>query len=431
MKGAMSRCGIRVGCAILGASLAACAASAAWDPGEPVVTYWGGPGFVGIPRNPSKLTDRWAEQLKEGGFNLVWTTSREELDVAARHGLRAIFDPEMLNVDVRDPRQAAALAAKIAAVKDHPALYIYHHTDEPSAAKFVDLARTKEYLGKLDPKHPVWINLLPTYAQNWQLGVEGEIISAYWEHVRLFREIYRPDFMTFDHYQFNVGGDTGNYLLNLGIIRQNASAQGVPFFNGVQACSWTPGELASPKSPRIPGPDELRYLVHTTLAYGAQGIYYLAYASPGHVGTIANLDGTTGPNYEPLKRLNRDFVAIARQLKPYRFVGAYLKGLHAPGTTSWCEQAVLRVGPDAPTAELQPNQELKDTTLVSRFDDANGPARFMVVNLDYRKDRRIDVEGPSPLDRFDPVGGAWVPLGGKSAALDVIRGSGVLLRVGR
>ena len=403
-------------------------ASAAWDRGDPVVTYWAGPGY---PGHPEKLTERAAKQLKEGGYNVAWASSVQELDVAAKYGLRCIFDLGLGTLCVTNEAAAAAAAKRIAAVKDHPALYIYHHTDEPSAAKFVDLARTKEYLGKLDPKHPVWINLLPTYAQNWQLGVEGEIISAYWEHVRLFREIYRPDFMTFDHYQFNVGGDTGNYLLNLGIIRQNASAQGVPFFNGVQACTWTPGELASPKAPRIPGPDELRYLVHTTAAYGAHGIYYLVYSFPKHGGSIANMDGTPGPNYEPLKRMNRDFVALARELKPYRFVGAYLQGLHAPGTTPWCEQAVLEIAPKTPTAELQPNQELKDTTLVSRFDDANGPARFMVVNLDYRKDRRIDVEGPSPLDRFDPVSGAWVPLGGKSAALDVIRGSGVLLRVGR
>ena len=242
-----------------------------------------------------------------------------------------------------------------------------------------------------------------------QLGIDEDVKDGYREHVRRYCDIYRPQFLSFGHYQFNVGGDTGNYLLNLGIIRQNASAQGVPFFNGVQACTWTPGELASPKAPRIPGPDELRYLVHTTAAYGAHGIYYLVYSFPKHGGSIANMDGTPGPNYEPLKRMNRDFVALARELKPYRFVGAYLQGLHAPGTTPWCEQAVLEIAPKTPTAELQPNQELVDTTLITRFDDAKGPARFMVVNLDYRKDRKIAVRGPAALERFDPVTGTVYP----------------------
>ena len=400
---------------------------AAWDAGEPVVTYWGGPGFFG---HPEKLTDRAAKQLSEGGFNVVWASSVAEMDIAVRYGLRVIFYPKMEETDVRDPKAAAALAARIDEVKNHPALYIYYHIDEPPAGKFVELARTKEWLAKRDPKHPAWINLLPTYAKNYQLGVEGEIIPSYWEHVRLFREIYRPGFMTYDHYQFNIGGDTGNYLLNLGIIRQNASAQGVPFFNGVQACTWTPGELASPKAPRIPGPDELRYLVHTTAAYGAHGIYYLVYSFPKHGGSIANMDGTPGPNYEPLKRMNRDFVALARELKPYRFVGAYLQGLHAPGTTPWCEQAVLEIAPKTPTAELQPNQELVDTTLITRFDDAKGPARFMVVNLDYRKDRKIAVRGPAALERFDPTAGRWSLLGGDGCLL-LVRGGGALLRLVR
>ena len=70
-----------------------CAASAwaAWDPGEPVVTYWFGPGCPGKAEKTPPLTDTWAKQLKEGGFNTVWASSPEELDIAAKHGLRAIY----------------------------------------------------------------------------------------------------------------------------------------------------------------------------------------------------------------------------------------------------------------------------------------------------------------------------------------------------
>ena len=147
---------------------------AAWDAGEPVVTYWGGPGFF---CHPEKLTDRAAKQLSEGGFNVVWASSVAEMDIAAKYGLRVIFYPKMEETDVRDPKAAAALAARIDEVRNHPALYIYYHIDEPPAGKFVELARTKEWLAKRDPKHPAWINLLPTYAKNYQLGVEGEILA--------------------------------------------------------------------------------------------------------------------------------------------------------------------------------------------------------------------------------------------------------------
>ena len=63
--------------------------AASWDMGEPIVTYWAGPGFF---RHPEKLTERAARQLKEGGFNLVWTSSVEEMDVAQKYGLRAMYD---------------------------------------------------------------------------------------------------------------------------------------------------------------------------------------------------------------------------------------------------------------------------------------------------------------------------------------------------
>ena len=38
---------------------------------------------------------------------------------------------------------------------------------------------------------------------------------------------------------------------------------------------------------------KMRYLVYTTLAYGAQGISYYVYCHPGHTGGIALSDGNT------------------------------------------------------------------------------------------------------------------------------------------
>ena len=47
--------------------------------------------------------------------------------------------------------------------------------------------------------------------------------------------------------------------------------------------------------------DEMRYLVYTTLAYGAQGISYYVYCHPGHTGGISQPDGTPTPIYHALK----------------------------------------------------------------------------------------------------------------------------------
>ena len=399
--------------------------AASWDMGEPIVTYWAGPGFF---NHPEKLTERAARQLKEGGFNLVWTSSVEEMDVAQKYGLRAMYDLRLGNYGFHDPEKNAEIEETIARVKNHPALFLYHHQDEPSADAFEVLGKARRWLARHDPIHPTWVNLLPTYASNKQLGVSGEIIGAYWQHVRLFCETYCPAFLSYDHYQFNVGGDTGDYLLNLDIVRRTSAAYGIPFMNGVQACTWRPGSLASPSAPRIPESDELRYLVYTTLAYGAQGIYYYVYSYPGHAGSIVELDGTPTPRYEALKTLNREFVAIARELKGLPFGGAYMLGQQTGGVTPYCAAAGLKVEPRTPSIELQKDARFEDSVLVTRFGPTPGRQLFMVVNLDYRKDRQVTVEALFPLARFDATAGKWLSADGKRLALHLPRGGGVLLR---
>lgn len=402
--------------------------ASAWDMGEPLVTYWAGPGY---PGHPEKLTERAAKQFKEAGFNTVWATSVEELDIAAKYGLRVFYD---MGIDGRhfrmsDTKRLNEIGREIDRVKDHPALFFYRHCDEPWEGLFGELARMKEWMHERDPKHPAWVNLLPIYANNEQLGVDGEISAAYREHVRRFIETYRPEFTSYDHYQFNGNHDTANYLFNLSIVREAAAAAGIPFVNGVQACTWVPGEAASPGSPRIPGVDELRFLVYTTLAYGAQGIYYYVYSCQGHRGAIAELDGTTGDKYEALKGLNPAFVAFAKELRPFKFAGAYLQGVQAKGATPYCEAAQLKLSPAAPNRPIGQDGLFTDTTLVSRFDKDGRAALFMVVNMDYHTARTVTVTAPGPLERFSPVTHAWVPANGNSMELKLKRGGGALLRL--
>ena len=412
-----------------------------WDPGEPVTTYWFGPG---CPGQNEPLTDSWARQLKEGGFNTVWANTPEELDVAARHGLRAIYsiDPstEWAKINLDDADCKAALAERINRVKNHPALYVYEHYDEAPAEIFAELAKVKDFVRELDPAHPCWHNLLPMYASNKQLGVGGKTgepqrlgfgydkAAAYAEHVRLFCDIYQPLFITYDHYQMRTEGDTRNYFLNLGIIRQNAAARGIPFWNGLQACTWVPGSLASPRSPRIPTVDEMRYLAHTTAAYGASGLYWYVYCRADHDGTIAAADGTVGEKYEGVKKINREFIAFSRILSRLSFNGTFMQGVHAPGTTPYCDSALLKLSPQVPRSEIEDGARHVDTTLVTRFEDENGRVYLMVVNCDYKKRRVIHVEAPRAAEIFNVEKGEWFQAG-TSFDLDLACGGGSMVRM--
>src|SRR5574344_359829 len=138
--------------AVLGAAMVFAAGFAgAWEMGDPIVTYWAGPGYPGDP----KLTDASLKQLKDAGFNLTWATTPGELDIAQRNGFRVLYFNGDINnpAALKDAAAAAKLKAAVDAVKAHPALYQYFLTDEPPATKFAQWADLTALVNKADPAH--------------------------------------------------------------------------------------------------------------------------------------------------------------------------------------------------------------------------------------------------------------------------------------
>jgi hypothetical protein len=385
------------------------AATVSWQVGTPIATYWAGPS----------LTDAVAEQMVEGGFNLVWCGSEEELDVAHRHGLRGQFANGLLTpASLDDPKRREQLDALIGRVSKHPALYAYYIVDEPSASQFPALGKLVAYLRERDPLHLAYINLFPTYANNKQLGTKGDVVTAYREHLRRYVEQVRPSLISYDHYQFRLKGDSDQYFLNLAMIRRTAQEAGVPFLNIVQACTWAPNAM------RIPNADELRYLVYSTLAYGAQGISYYVYAHRNHHGSLVSLDGTPGPLYHAVKSYNREFVAIARELQPLRSLGVYHTSMREPG----CEPL-----PSDASFHLDSSRSLASPRgfLLGFFGAEERPTHAVVVNLDYTAEVSTSLVGPGELVPFDAATAQWTAA--KKATIELILppGGGRLVRVTR
>ncbi len=392
---------------------------APWKVGTPIVTYWCGP----------PMTDATAAQMAEGGFNLVWC-GEQELNVAQRHGLRAQLTDGLLSpATLENPAQREKLDALIARVRLHPALYDYFITDEPTATNFPALGKLVAYLRERDPAHLAYINLFPTYASNDQLGNRGDTVTAYREHLQQYVDIVKPGLISYDHYQFSAAGDNEGYFLNLGMIRRAAQDAGLPFLNIVQAATWSP-------SMRVPTGDEVRYLVYTTLAYGAQGISYYVYCCPGHTGAIAQTNGTPTPLYYTLKTLNREFVSIAQQLQPLRSLGVYHAGMFPQGTEPVPADALFQLDPPVPTMGYTNLQPVKGVLLGYFGPATNGkrtsaPTHVMVINLDYKAEAVVGIRGPSRLELFDPATGRWSRASGSRADLHLARGGGRLVRVRR
>ena len=324
------------------------------------------------------------------------------------------------------PLSGKKLDALIARVRNHPALYSYFIVDEPNVAAFPGLGKLVVYLRQRDPAHLAYINLFPTYATNEQLGTKGDPATAYREHLRQYVQTVRPSLVSYDHYQFAKGGDNGGYFLNLAIIRRAAEEAGVPFLNIVQACTWAP-------SMRVSGPDEMRYLVYTTLAYGAQGISYYVYCTAGHTGGIALPDGTPTPIYHALKSLNREFVAIAKELfhkEPLRSLGVYHAGMMPPGAEPLPKDAPFHLDPPVLLLAYEPPERVRGV-LLGYFGKASKPSHVVVVNLDYKAEALLTLVGPGNLEIFDAAAGTWSPAGSPRAKLRLLPGGGRLVRVAR
>ena len=285
----------------------------------------------------------------------------------------------MLNsANLDKPDEKAKLDALIQRVKNHPALYSYYIIDEPSASTFPELRRLTAYLEELDPLHNSYINLYPIYANNQQLGNTGEPITAYQEHLRQFVAILKPNLISYDHYHFTANGDGTQYFLNLAMIWQTAMDAKIPFLNIVQACSWTP-------SMRIPTGDELRWLVYTSLAYGAQGISYYVYSHPDHNGAMAEADGTPTPLYYAAKDLNKEFFAIASQLQSLQSLDIYHAGMLSPGTSPLPDNAVFALDPPLPAMDYTPPKPVKGM-LFGYFGKIGSPSHVLAVNLRLRSE---------------------------------------------
>jgi len=415
--------------------------SNAWEIGTPIVAYYHGPGGGGSRWGP--LTHAMARKLVDGGFNLAWGTSVEDLDVADAHGLRV----DLLAYDLRepgnldDPAGKARIEAVIESVKDHPALYSYSITDEPSAVRFPEFARIVDHIRERDPAHLAHINLFPTYASTAQLGTAGDTVEAYREHLRRFVDVVTPDLVSYDHYHLYTNDDGNQYFMNLALVREAALYGGIPFINVIQAVSL--GE-----SHRIPNGNESRFLAYTTLAYGGQGISQFTYwphsVFHGGISGFEDIEWTSEraeadaaapltPLGEAVRQIHPEFVAIAQQLQPLTSLAVYHSGRGVPG---WDIEALPA---DAVfTADPPFDREQDKGVLWGCFGSSDATSHVLVVNLDHGQEITTTVVGAAAIEEFDAAGRQWRPAAdgswagpepSRKAQLNLVAGGGKLLRL--
>lgn len=410
-------------------------AAPAWNIGTPIVTYWEGPGSLFSGQEVYGVLDNAAaQQVVGGGFNVACAATIQEVQLARWHGLRTMFQSDLFtSASLDGGTKQSQLNALIDQYKILPAAYSYHIADEPGAAQFSDLGRIVSYIRQRDPSHMAYINLFPNYASNSQLGT-----NSYDTYLSQYNSIVQPSLLSYDHYQFRTTSDGSGYLQNLASVAQTAKQAGVPFLNTVQACSYDLSAV------RVPTADETRFLVYSTLAYGAQGISYYHYRSWGpDYGGIVLPDGAPLPIFSTLQTLNNEFVKIAQQTQPLNWIGTYLKGYST--TRQWPWSPWKYNGPPG-TATLPSGSPFTISNIseisysngdplkgvLFGFFDKDGTALSdatlaLIENLDYTASKDYTVTGPGNLFVFDATTGRWIPKGSSQVVLHLNPGGGFLV----
>jgi hypothetical protein len=316
-----------------------------------------------------------------GGFGAgTAETVREQLKLCETYDLRAVV---------------ARAGLKPEELPESPACWGYMLRDEPNTAAFADLRRDVDAIRVARPGRFGYINLLPTYANEQQLGTK-----TYDEHVARFADEVDTDVLSMDHYpmmQPKADGRAG-YCENLEVMRRHALRKGVPFWNFFNTMPYGPHF--------DPTEHSLRWQIYTSLAYGAKGLLYFCYWTPRgdefpKGGAIITAEGRKTRHYDQARRLNAAVKAMGPTLMRLTSTGVTrVNGAAAPAALQGTPLRAL-AGPD--TTEY----------LLGAFRHADGRRAVLLSNYDFVYTAWPTVEfavDPAQVREICPETGAEIPV---------------------
>ena len=269
---------------------------------EFVISMWVDPPLDG------KADERYKE-MADAHFNMVIGGFGDSDKVEKQ---LALCEKYGLGVLVRAPQEDPA------EYPDGPACWGYVLRDEPSAADFPPLAEKVSAVRRERPGKLAYINLFPGYASPGALGAD-----TYDEHVRCFVDTTDVDVLSMDHYPiFKPDGDgRDGYCADLAVMREHSLRKGIPFWNFFNIMPYGPHT--------DPTESQVRWQVFTSLAYGAKGLMYFCYYTPGpggefpKGGAIVARDDRRTNHYYQARRLNEQLENLGPTLMKLTSTGVY------------------------------------------------------------------------------------------------------------
>lgn len=222
-------------------------------------------------------------------------------------------------------REAVTLALR--EFGDHPAVLGLHCGDEPKKDDTDIAIRTVQIHKELAPHWQPFLNLFP-----WHQNIHPYVSDQHWpQYLDYLYEKARFDFYAYDCYYHMNPGEEGweIYFKNLEHFSAAARRHNIEF--------WTTLLCTAHFNYRIPTEDDLRWQLHSALAWGAKGIvwffFYLRYNGHGVFDNFRhapiNEFWQRTEMFDRLSYVNRQFLnTLAPVLNELRFKHAYNIGLN-------------------------------------------------------------------------------------------------------
>lgn len=305
--------------------------------------------------------------MKEAGVNvyLGWYDTLAEvmqaLEDAEKAGVKLIIKSDELFSDV---------SGTVKRMRECPALFGYHISDEPSVSDFALLSQIVKSIQRYDSDHPCYINLYPNWAWGGNTGYLGNVNN--------FLNQVPVTFLSFDNYPIReINGVTSlrdDWYKNLEDIRTASRARKMPFWAFALALSHKLNGFLYP----VPSIGHLRLQQFSNLVYGAQAFQYFTWWGA--------FQGTKTAVYDRVKQVNEELQGLAPV-----FYGAEVKAV-------WHTGSSLPFG-TSPVSHLPDGVEslvTEDIGTVVSYIEKNGKCYFAIVNKDFALPRKITVKlGPN------------------------------------
>jgi len=283
----------------------------------------------------------------------------------------------------------------------------YGLVDEPSAIRFNELKSLADNVRAARPGTIPFVNLFPNYATPLQLGSPD-----YASHVADFIRIYQPDVLCMDNYPiFKPDRDTrALYIDNLAIFRKQSLAAGIPFWNFFNIMPYGPHT--------DPTEAQVRWQVNASLVYGAKGLLYFCYFTPGgdefpKGGAIIGQDGLKTHHYAQAQRINKTLGHYGRVLMDCTSTDV---AQIMPGDTpsEKLRQSAIR---DIKRDRVDPPHDY----LVGTFRHTSGRRAVILMNNRFAYSAwptvEFDVRSGQRVVEIDPQSGREVPVHDASPAM--------------